>query len=112
MAGYECVAMTPEECYKGIDGKWLTEGENYAVIHRAMAGADFRGSRLASEMFSLAEELAAGMGKTSARVDTHRGNKPMNRLAQKMGYAYCGVINLGLLEPNSDPLRNGYEKLL
>ena len=112
VAGYECVAMTPEECYKGIDGKWLTEGENYAVIHRAMAGADFRGSRLASEMFSLAEELAAGMGKTSVRVDTHRGNKPMNRLAQKMGYAYCGVINLGLLEPNSDPLRNGYEKLL
>ena len=112
VAGYECVAMTPEECYKGIDGKWLTEGENYAVIHRAMAGADFRGSRLASEMFSLAEELAAGMGKTSVRVDTHRGNKPMNRLAQKMGYTYCGIIDLGLLEPNSDPLRNGYEKLL
>ena len=36
-AGYECISMSPEECYRDIDGAWLTEGENYAVIHRAMA---------------------------------------------------------------------------
>lgn len=112
IAGYECVAMTPEVCYREIDGAWLTEGENYAVIHRAMAAARYRGTRLAAEMFSFAAELAAGMGRLSVRVDTHRDNKAMNRLCEKQGFAYCGVVDLGLVDPASDSLRNAYEKLL
>ena len=113
LAGYECVSMEPEACYPGIDGKWLTEGENYAVIHRTMAAAKFRGTRLAGEMFSFAEELASGMGKASVRVDTHRDNAPMNRLCEKRGYTYCGVVNIGETnQTEGDPLRNGYEKLL
>lgn len=112
IAGYECVAMTPEVCYREIDGSWLTDGENYAVIHRAMAGAEYRGTMLATEMFSFAAELAAGMGKTSVRVDTHRDNKAMNRLCEKLGYTYCGVVDLGLVDPAHDSLRNAYEKLI
>ncbi len=113
LAGYECVSMEPEACYPGIDGKWLTEGENYAVIHRTMAAAKFRGTRLSGEMFSFAEELASGMGKQSVRVDTHRDNAPMNRLCEKRGYTYCGVVNIGETnQTEGDPLRNGYEKLL
>ena len=112
VAGYECVAMTPESCYREIDGAWLTEGENYAVIHRAMAAARYRGTRLAAEMFSFAAELAAGMGRLSVRVDTHRDNKAMNRLCEKQGFTYCGVVDLGLVDPASDSLRNAYEKLL
>ena len=113
IAGYECVAMEPEACYPGINGKWLTEGENYAVIHRTMAAAKYRGTRLSSEMFSFAEELAAGMGRQSIRVDTHRDNKPMNRICEKFGYVYCGVVNIGETnQTEGDPLRNGYEKVL
>ena len=112
IAGYECVAMTPEVCYREIDGAWLTEGENYAVIHRAMAAARYRGTRLAAEMFCFAAELAAGMGRLSVRVDTHRDNKAMNRLCEKQGFTYCGVVDLGLVDPASDSLRNAYEKLL
>ena len=112
IAGYECVAMTPEVCYREIDGAWLTEGENYAVIHRAMAAARYRGTRLAAEMFSFAAELAAGMGRLSVRVDTHRDNKAMNRLCEKQGFTYCGVVDLGLVDPASDSLRTAYEKLL
>lgn len=112
IAGYECVAMTTEVCYREIDGAWLTEGENYAVIHRAMAAARYRGTRLAAEMFSFAAELAAGMGRLSVRVDTHRDNKAMNRLCEKQGFTYCGVVDLGLVDPASDSLRNAYEKLL
>ena len=112
IAGYECVAMTPEVCYREIDGAWLTEGENYAVIHRAMAAARYRGTRLAAEMFCFAAELAAGMGRLSVRVDTHRDNKAMNRLCEKQGFTYCGVVDLGLVDPASASLRNAYEKLL
>ena len=112
IAGYECVAMTPEVCYREIDGAWLTEGENYAVIHRAMAAARYRGTRLAAEMFCFAAELAAGMGRLSVRVDTPRDNKAMNRLCEKQGCTYCGVVDLGLVDPASDSLRNAYEKIL
>ena len=112
IAGYECVAMTPEVCYREIDGAWLTDGENYAVIHRAMAAARYRGTRLAAEMFSFAAELAAGMGRLSVRVDTHRDNKAMNRLAQKLGFTYCGEVDVSLMDPCRDPKRNAYEKLV
>ncbi len=44
VAGYACISMTPELCYRQIDGAWLTEGENYAVIHRAMAAARYPGT--------------------------------------------------------------------
>lgn len=112
IAGYECVAMTPEVCYRDIDGAWLTEGENYAVIHRAMAAAKYRGTMLAGEMFGFAAELAAGMGKASVRVDTHRDNRAMNRLCEKLGYHFCGVVDLSSVDPAHDSLRNAYEKLL
>ena len=111
-AGYECISMSPEECYRDIDGAWLTEGENYAVIHRAMAAADFRHTKLASEMFSLAEDLAAGMGRQSVRVDTHRDNMAMNRLCEKLGYTFCGVVDLSSVDPAHDSKRNGYEKII
>ena len=112
VAGYACISMTPELCYRQIDGAWLTEGENYAVIHRAMAAARYRGTRLAAEMFSFAAELASGMGKVSVRVDTHRDNRAMNRLCEKLGYQLCGVVDLALVDPASDSLRNAYEKLV
>lgn len=112
IAGYECVAMTPEVCYRSIDGSWLTEGENYAVIHRAMAAAEYRGTMLATEMFGFAAELAAGLGKASVRVDTHRDNRAMNRLCTKLGYQFCGVVDLSSVDPAHDSLRNAYEKLI
>ena len=112
LAGYECVSMQPEVCYRDIDGRWLTEGESYAVVHRSMAAAKYRGTRLASEMLSFAAELAAGMGKISVRVDTHRDNKAMNRLCEKLGYTYCGVVDLRKVDPAEDSFRNAYEKPL
>ena len=111
-AGYECISMSPEECYRDIDGAWLTEGENYAVIHRAMAAAKYRGTMLATEMFGFAAELAAGLGKASVRVDTHRDNRAMNRLCTKLGYQFCGVVDLSSVDPAHDSLRNAYEKLI
>ena len=112
IAGYECVSMEPEPCYLEIEGRWLTEGENYAVIHRAMAAGKFRHTSLSREMFSLAEDLAAGMGKQSVRVDTHRDNRAMNRLCGKLGYKFCGVVDLSSVDPAHDSLRNAYEKLI
>ena len=112
VAGYCCISMRHEPSYDVIDGAWLTEGDNYAVVHRAMISDKYRGTRLAAEMFSFAAELASGMGKVSVRVDTHRDNRAMNRLCEKLGYQLCGVVDLALVDPASDSLRNAYEKLV
>ena len=77
-----------------------------------MAAGKFRHTSLSREMFSLAEDLAAGMGKQSVRVDTHRDNRAMNRLCEKLGYKFCGVVDLSSVDPAHDSLRNAYEKLI
>ena len=111
LAGYCCISMRHELSYDAIDGAWLTEGDNYAVVHRAMISDKYRGTRLARDMFSLAFDLAAGMGKASVRVDTHRDNRAMNRLAEKVG-TYCGEVDVSLMDPGHDSRRNAYEKLI
>lgn len=111
-AGYICISMAHEPCYDAIEGRWLTEGDSYAVVHRAMVQARWRGSKLAAEMFSLAFDLAAGMGKISLRVDTHRDNRAMNGLLGKLGFTLCGTVDVGEVEPGHDALRSAYEKLL
>ena len=112
LAGYCCISMRHELSYDAIDGAWLTEGDNYAVVHRAMISDKYRGTRLARDMFSLAFDLAAGMGKASVRVDTHRDNRAMNRLAEKVGFTYCGEVDVSLMDPGHDSRRNAYEKLI
>ena len=113
LAGYCCISMRHEPSYDVIDGAWLTEGDNYAVVHRAMISDKYRGTRLARDMFSLAFDLAAGLGKASVRVDTHRDNRAMNRLAeQKLGFTYCGEVDVSLMDPGHDSRRNAYEKLI
>ena len=104
--------MDPDPNYRAIDGAWLSEGENYAVLHRTMVSDGFRHSGLSREMVSLAADLAAGVGRTSLRLDTHRDNGAMNGLAKKLGFVYCGTVDLGNMEPGHDALRNAYEKLL
>jgi len=111
-AGYACISMRHEASYDVIDGAWLTEGDDYAVVHRAMVADEFRHTPLASEMFSLAEDLAAGFGKISVRVDTHRDNRAMNGLAKKLGFTFCGVVDVSLMDPGHDAKRNAYEKII
>jgi RimJ/RimL family protein N-acetyltransferase len=111
-AGYACLSMRHEKSYDNIDGAWLTEGDDYAVVHRAMVADEFRHTPLAFEMFSLAEDLAAGFGKVSVRVDTHRDNRAMNGLAGKLGFTFCGIVDVSLMDPGHDAKRNAYEKII
>ena len=56
-------------------------------------------------VFDLSETLTRGHGYGSMRIDTHEGNKSMQRAIEKSGYTYCGHIYL----ENGD-LRLAYEK--
>jgi GNAT superfamily N-acetyltransferase len=112
IVGVIAISMGPESCYETMtEGKWLSEGAPYGVIHRSAVRSDFRGSGLASEMFALAEDLCLGMGAASMRVDTHRDNMTMRCFLEKCGYALCGVVYLDS-GPEKGKERLAYEKVL
>lgn len=102
----------PEDCYRQVyDGQWLTEGENYAVIHRSAVSSKCRGKGVGAALVALAERLSSEMGCVSLRVDTHRENRPMRGLLEKCGFTYCGWVYLEGPE-NPRMARVIYEKLI
>ena len=109
-AGCIAVSQEPEEDYKGLQGSWLTEGENYGAIHRIAVRDDYRRRGLAKEMMQLGEDLLYARGFGSVRVDTHRNNTAMRTMLESRGYVLCGELRLEhTIEP--DPWRVGYEKV-
>ena len=111
-AGCVTLRIGEEADYAAIDGAWKTDdGVRYGSIHRVAVRAAYRGRGLASEMIRFAEELSAGLGCSSVRVDTHEQNAPMRGLLASLGYEYCGVITLRRTR-ETDNRRVAYEKPL
>ncbi len=96
-----------EETYGRIyQGSWLTEDEEYLTLHRVAVSSDMKGKGLAGKMFNYAENLARKKDVKSIRIDTHKDNKAMNRLIEKSGFKYCGIIYV------ADGERLAYEKII
>ena len=79
-----------------FDGKWLTgdEKDHYFAIHRVAISVKSRGSGISTQIIDFCAEKARENGKSSLRIDTHRGNVVMRRMLEKNGFVYCGVIYL------------------
>lgn len=77
------------------DGAWIADGP-YGVVHRIAA----RGcGRLCLDWaFARCGHL---------RIDTHPDNRPMQRLLEKCGFKYCGIIHVA---QDNDP-RLAFEKV-
>lgn len=105
IAGYACISFAGDPNYSRIDGAWLSGGPS-AVIHRLTIGDDWRGRGLAGHFFQYAERLCAERGVRSVKVDTGRGNRAMQRLVMKHGFALCGVVQVDGAD------RLAYEKVL
>jgi len=97
-----------ERAYRTIQGKWLTNDDAvYGVIHRLAVGEEYRKLGLARFVFDECHNRLKELNVKSLRIDTHRGNKGMQHLLEKMSYAYCGVI---LLESGAERL--AFEKII
>lgn len=91
-----------------FDGVWLTGNtDNYLAIHRVAVLVSRRGSGLSTAILDYAAQIAHQLGRTSLRIDTHRGNVVMRRMLEKHGFVHCGTIYL----ENGDE-RVAYEKIL
>ena len=94
ITGMANIATTRDPQYDKIyEGAWLTNSP-YAVVHRIAVRGSALGHGVACKLLTFAEEVAKEHNLTSIRIDTHRANSPMNHLLLKMGYEYCGVIEL------------------
>ena len=101
------VAFDGEPTYEKIyDGNWLTD-EEYGVIHRIAVAEELKGQGVAGELLKKVEELCRERQVRSIKIDTHEDNKPMQRLMEKNGFVYCGVIYL-----ESGSKRIAFEKVL
>ena len=57
------------------------------------------------------DERALALGLRCVRTDTHKKNKPMQRLLLESGYRYRGNLQV-LVEPGRDTARQAYEKII
>ena len=85
-------AVEEDPTYRVIEGKWLSSGAPYGVVHRIAVAENQKGA--GSFCLRYAMERA-----TSLRIDTHEDNIPMQNLLKKLGFIRCGIIYL----PNGDP---------
>ena len=100
-----------EETYDSItDGKWSSDAP-YCTLHRCAVAQEYRSSGMAEAMLRCAEEQTRKNGVKYLRADTHRKNKPMQRLLRDGGFRYRGNIEVHA-EPGHDPSRQAYEKML
>ncbi len=111
IAAFFTLSLREEACYAEItDGKW-TEGMAYCTLHRASVAKDYRGSGMAEKLIACVEQQARAFGLRCIRTDTHKKNKPMQRLLRESGFRYRGNVMVAS-EPGHDPARQAYEKIL
>lgn len=85
------ITFRGEPTYNIIEGAWLTN-EPYMVIHRIAVRPSLRGQRIANRIFDYAAQLCLQKGVAHQRIDTHKDNKAMQRVIERLGYTYCGII--------------------
>ncbi|WP_050615101.1 GNAT family N-acetyltransferase [Bacillus testis] len=105
--GTSVISFDEEVTYRNIyDGQWLSTGDS-AVIHRLAVDSQYKGLGISSVIMKQAERMCAEKHIHSIKVDTHEENMPMQRLLEKNGFTYCGVI---YLQNNSK--RVAFEKII
>ena len=103
-AAYAAIVFDKDPYYEKIDGKWLSEGEPYVVVHRLAVADEYLGLDLAKHILRFAERKARAKGVRWFRIDTHHDNIPMRNLIRDFGFTFCGVVQV------RDGKRMAYEK--
>lgn len=94
-----------EPTYNVIEGAWLTTGE-FLVVHRVGVSDEVAGKGYATKLFQIFEEFAKKNEVFSMKVDTNFDNLAMLKILEKLGYTYCGEIQV------RDGARKAFEKVL
>ena len=103
------ITFAPDPNYAAIyDGEWLlATPKSYATIHRIAVDLSERGRGIAEWIVRQTERMCRKRGADSLRIDTHRDNRSMQRVAEKNGMTLCGTIYLA-----DGAERLAYEKIM
>ncbi len=103
------ITFAPDPNYATIyDGEWLLAApKSYATIHRIAVDLGERGQGIAEWIVGQTERMCRKLGADSLRIDTHRDNRSMQRVAEKNGMTLCGIIHLA-----DGAERLAYEKIM
>lgn len=89
-----CLAFGHEPTYDKIEqGAWEGSGP-YGFLHRIAVSPAAKGKGAAGLFFAELRRQAAERGVHVLRGDTHRDNKPMQRVMAKSGLSYRGIIHV------------------
>lgn len=105
LVAYVALVINDEPTYEKIDGAWLTTGD-FVVAHRIAIAEEFLGKGKIQELFLKIEEFAQQNKLPSVKVDTNFDNLAMLHILKKLGYTYCGEIEV------RDGKRKAFEKLV
>ena len=103
------ITFAPDPNYAVIyGGEWLLAApKSYATIHRIAVDLGERGQGVAEWIVGQTERMCRKRGADSLRIDTHRDNRSMQRVAEKNGMTLCGIIHLA-----DGAERLAYEKIM
>ena len=103
------ITFAPDPNYAVIyNGEWLLAApKSYATIHRIAVDLVERGQGIAEWIVGQTERMCRKCGADSLRIDTHRDNRSMQRVAEKNGMTLCGIIHLA-----DGAERLAYEKIM
>ncbi len=88
-----CLAFGKEPTYDHIEqGRWEADPEIYGFLHRIAVASEMKGRGAAGLLFEELKRQARERGVKVIRGDTHQDNKPMQRVMEKAGLSYRGVI--------------------
>lgn len=93
--------------YDSIKDDWLTQNQNYGVIHRIVVNNEKKGMGLAKQLLDFAVHESQINNIKSIRIDTHNDNQSMQRFLLKNGFQLCGHITL-----ESGAPRIAFEKII
>lgn len=91
VVAYGAVILTGEEAYRMIEGRWLSDEENYVVVHRLCVADEVVGQGFGRRFMEAVEQFSRGRVR-SFRVDTHADNRVMQSLLPRLGFTPCGII--------------------
>jgi ribosomal protein S18 acetylase RimI-like enzyme len=92
ITGLVCLSPEVPPEYENVQWKFTVGKIN--SIHRLAVHPTLKSPSLASKLMAYVEGIARNTGFSMIRLDTYSKNFIANSFYKKMGYQYCGDINL------------------
>lgn len=93
VCGCATIVLSIDQNYNQIDGKWLND-DKYLSVHRIATKKEYLCCGVAFRLLKEVEKIALSKDIKNIKIDTHKDNKSMQALLNKLEYKLCGEIIL------------------